>query len=81
LRYKCSCCGYYTLIEKYDDICPVCRWQEDIVQKEDLDFKGGANEVSLNQARDNYKLFEVSDEKFAGRARKPLSKELVENNE
>ena len=79
--YKCSCCGYYTLIEEYDDICPVCRWQGDIVQEEDPDFEGGANEESLNQARENYKIFGASNRKFVDKVRKPLHEELPENNQ
>ena len=78
--YKCSCCGYYTLRDESDDICQVCAWQEDIVQKEDPDFIGGPNEVSLNQARKNYNLFGASDKKFVDKVRKPLLKELPENN-
>lgn len=34
--YRCPCCGYKTLTEKYDpvegtgyDICPYCRWEDD----------------------------------------------------
>ncbi|WP_211219403.1 CPCC family cysteine-rich protein [Enterococcus pallens] len=43
MRYRCHCCGYYTLIEDSDDICPVCWWQDDIVQREDPDYGGGPN--------------------------------------
>ena len=35
-------------------ICPVCFWQDDAVQLEDPDFSGGANKVSLKEARANY---------------------------
>ena len=80
MRYQCACCGNYTLIEEHDCICPVCRWQEDIVQEKYSDFEGGANEVNLKQARENYKMFSVSDKKAISRARKPFSGELPENN-
>lgn len=79
-KYKCACCGYYTLIEKNDVICPVCYWQEDYVQNNDPDFQGGPNEPSLNQARKNYNLFGAIEEKFIKYVRKPLFEELPENN-
>lgn len=29
-KYKCPCCGYYTLDERGGyDICPVCFWEDD----------------------------------------------------
>lgn len=80
MKYKCSCCGFYTLREESDDICQVCAWQEDIVQREDPDFVGGPNEVSLNQARENYMLFGASEKRFIGKGRKPLAEELPKNN-
>ena len=80
LRFQCSCCGNYTLREESDDICRVCYWQEDIVQREKPDFEGGANEESLNQARKNYRLIGVFSRKFADKSRKPLRTELPENN-
>ena len=80
MRYKCSCCGYYTLREESDDICQVCAWQEDIVQRKDPDYVGGPNEASLNQAKENYILFGASSKRFIDRVRKPRPEEFPENN-
>lgn len=80
MRYKCDCCGYYTLMNESDDICPVCWWQEDNVQRRYPDSTGGANEISLNEAKKNYILFGVSDKKYINKVRKPLPEELPENN-
>ena len=81
MRYRCDCCGYYTLRNESDDICPVCGWQEDIVLREDPDFVGGANyELSLNEAKKNYKRFGAKNKKCLSRVRKPLLEELPENN-
>lgn len=33
------------------EICDVCNWEDDPVQSSDPDYAGGANELSLNQAR------------------------------
>lgn len=83
MRYKCMCCGNYTLPEisagNYN-ICPVCYWEDDIVQLNDPNFEGGANEVSLNQARINYKSFGASSKKYLDKVRKPLDEEKPEYN-
>jgi tRNA G26 N,N-dimethylase Trm1 len=56
-KYKCHCCGYYTLRESRDnsfEICPVCGWEDDAVQSSDPLYRGGANDESLQEARANY---------------------------
>ena len=49
---KCPCCGAEMdePLEDYE-ICPVCKWENDPVQLEDPSFAGGANELSLLEAR------------------------------
>ncbi|MFS2109752.1 CPCC family cysteine-rich protein [Sphingomonas sp. Sphisp140] len=32
-------------------VCPVCGWENDPVQLADGDYAGGANHMSLNEAR------------------------------
>ncbi|MDT2660324.1 CPCC family cysteine-rich protein [Enterococcus hulanensis] len=81
MRYKCDCCGYYTLLEESDEICPVCGWQEDNVQRRYPDSTGGANyEISLNEAKKNYEKLGVFNLKYINDVRKPLTEELPENN-
>lgn len=48
---KCACCG--ELVEKYD-ICDNCGWQDDNVQNNDPYFAGGANKISLIEAKKAY---------------------------
>jgi hypothetical protein len=66
VRYACPCCDQLTLERPPPgtfDICRVCGWEDDNVQFRDPDYRGGANRVSLREARDD----------FAGRAsRKPV---------
>ncbi|MFV0456880.1 MAG: CPCC family cysteine-rich protein [Pseudomonas sp.] len=52
----CQCCGSLTISEygKYE-ICPICNWEDDPVQSENPDYSGGANALSLSQARENWK--------------------------
>lgn len=42
-------------------ICAECGWEDDNLQYYDPDYEGGANNVSLNQARENYKLYKIAD--------------------
>ena len=82
---QCPCCGYFTIL--YDDeiivdICEVCGWQYDITGQEYSNIAIGPNHVSLNEAKENYKIYRVSDKNFLDRnwLREPLFKELPENN-
>lgn len=48
----CPCCGarVHARLGEYE-ICEVCGWEDDPVQSADPDYAGGANELSLNQAK------------------------------
>lgn len=77
-RYGCPCCDFLTLTAPPTGthaICPVCRWEDDAVQFDDLDRAGGANKVSLRQARDNFRRHGVSDLARRSRTRAPLPDE------
>lgn len=51
----CPVCGKYEFEEEGDyDICEICRWENDQLQTERPDYAGGANIMSLNQARKAY---------------------------
>ena len=53
-RFPCPCCGKSTLTEEPPgtyEICPVCGWEDDDAQFRNADLSGGANEMSLNEAR------------------------------
>jgi hypothetical protein len=77
-KYQCPCCGYYTLESKTHnyEICPVCYWEDDPHQYKDPEFHGGANHMSLNDARENYKKLEVCDEKMKSYVRQPKKDEM-----
>lgn len=44
---------YFEQVGAYE-ICPVCGWEDDKIQRQDPDFVGGANKLSLNQAIKEY---------------------------
>jgi hypothetical protein len=77
--YPCPCCGYLTLDGPERgtfDICVVCGWEDDDYQIRHPDSDGGANKVSLNQARENYLKFGASSEDRMSRVRKPHPDEI-----
>ena len=79
MKHKCPCCGYYTFDSKPDesyDICEVCFWEADPIQSEDPTFQGGANKVSLIQAKENYKKFGACQCEMVPYVRKPYPDEL-----
>lgn len=77
--YACPCCGYLTLQNEPPgtfEICPVCYWEDDNVQFYDPDYAGGANNVSLNEARANFKKLGAISAEFKARTRHPKPEEI-----
>ncbi len=76
-RYKCVCCGYDTLPKEPKEcvgyICPVCLWENDVFMNNmfDLDEKSDCNNgMTLYQARENFKKYNVCNKKFISEVRK-----------
>jgi hypothetical protein len=85
-RYRCPCCGYYTLGARgNNDICPVCFWEDDRAEEQSgqpvEDRPEGPNGVQLREARENYIKFGASEERIRWAVRPPLESELPENNQ
>lgn len=79
MKYKCPCCGYFTFDNKPDgsyDICKVCFWEDESIQLEDPTYEGGANKVSLIQAKMNYIEFGACEREMIPYVRKPYPDEL-----
>lgn len=78
-KYACPCCGYFTLDEKPIGtfaICPVCFWEDDNYQYDNPDYTGGANHISLNQEKINFKSYGAIDGQFLKYVRKPRRSEI-----
>ncbi len=76
-KYLCPCCENYTLDDGpgHFEICPVCYWEDDNIQRDDPDYRGGANDISLNEARKNYKKIGAMSQEYCDMVRPPLDKE------
>ena len=78
-KYACPCCGYLTLEESPPgtfDICPVCFWEDDDYQLRNPIKSGGANHISLNNAKTNFKSFGAIDGHALKFVRKPRKSEI-----
>ena len=83
-KYPCHCCGFLTLDEApfgwgefpeantYED-CPVCFWEDEAWEYDDT--AGGANQVTLSEARENYARFGAMEERLRQYTRPPLPSE------
>ncbi|MFN0062266.1 MAG: CPCC family cysteine-rich protein [Myxococcaceae bacterium] len=78
--FDCPCCGYPTLPEKPPgtfEICPVCFWEDDDLQFRDSSFAGGANRVSLDDARRNFVEYGASERELRSKVRTPTAEEVA----
>ncbi len=51
---RCPVCKQYFFSEAEYEICQICGWEDDPIQRKDPDFAGGANTLSLNEAIKKY---------------------------
>lgn len=78
LTFPCVCCGHLTLAEgpgSYE-ICPVCFWEDDLVQLRWPDWSGGANRPSLIEAQANFKKFVACEQRSVVHVRPPRDEPL-----
>ena len=83
MKYTCPCCGFKTLNEEPPgtfDICNICFWEDDEVQYHNPDYEGGANDVSLKRAQQNFIKFGACDEESVRFVRKPNKDEMKDPN-
>ena len=53
---KCPICGQYNFAMENDfDVCPICNWENDGVQMNDPTYWGGANDLCLNDYKNEWK--------------------------
>lgn len=71
--YPCPVCGYLVFKEQPGsyDVCPICYWEDDIVQLAFPNLKGGANTPSLLECQANFRRFGVCESRFADHVRQP----------
>jgi hypothetical protein len=80
-KYPCPCCGYRVnrLPPGYHEVCPICRWEDDLTQLRFVELPGAANHVSLRTAQNNYQAFGASERRTKAEAREPVTGEKRES--
>lgn len=58
-RHQCPCCDFVTLPERGNYlICPVCFWEDDGQDHDELDVASGPNHgITLREGRANFQKF------------------------
>jgi Cysteine-rich CPCC len=72
------CCGYLTLPDEPPGtffICPVCRWDDDNWQFDDINLRGRRQPRELEEAQANFRRLGTSDHDRRGQVRPPLPHE------
>ena len=76
-RFPCPCCGYQTFPEAPGSqlICPVCFWEDDIMQLRWPLMQGGANSSNLVDSQKNYQRLGAREARLVTKVRAPLEPE------
>lgn len=82
-RTTCPCCGFLTIpkgteanFNSHGFICPVCLWEIDTFISTDNEKSCSNNGLTLNKARENYKIFGAVQKKLTKYCRKPNENEI-----
>src|SRR5262249_13376907 len=77
-KLPCPCCGFlvFSQLPGSFDICPICFWEDDIVQLRFPDYAGGANRPSLMEAQRDFAEFRASKICHIHRVRSPTQEDL-----
>ncbi|KAA0543107.1 hypothetical protein FZW96_20930 [Bacillus sp. BGMRC 2118] len=79
-KLACPCCGYRTMEGDGNyEICPICFWEDDPFQKENV-YSLGANHIPLIEAQLNYIKYGVSEKEFIKNVRKPTNEDKRDPN-
>jgi hypothetical protein len=62
------------------DICPICFWEDDIVQLAFPDMTGGANRCSLIEGQRNFVAFGVCERRLKPNVRAPAESDARDRN-
>jgi hypothetical protein len=79
-KYPCPCCGYKVFDREPGShaICPICCWEDNLVQLRFPTMPGAANVVSLEEAQKNFAEFGAAESRHRNQVRRPLSGEQQE---
>src|SRR5262245_8458453 len=76
--FPCPCCGYDVFAEPPGSytVCPICFWEDDLVQLAFPDATGGANKCSLIEGQANFATFGACDLRSKSHVRRPSDTDI-----
>ncbi len=80
VRFPCPCCGRLVFDGSPGsyEICPVCFWEDDLVQLRWPSFEGGANRLSLVECQRNFQDFGAKESRVLKHVRPARESEPVD---
>lgn len=79
-QFPCACCGHLVFDERVGsyEICPVCFWEDDLIQTRWPHYTGGANKLSLIECQRNYQTFGAKQARVLKHVRPAAQNEPVD---
>ena len=79
-QFPCACCGHLIFDEGVGsyEICPICFWEDDLVQTRWPNYAGGANKLSLIECQRNYQTFGAKQARVLRHVRPAAENEPVD---
>lgn len=75
---QCPCCDYYTLDRRGAfDVCPICYWEDDGQDLDQLDVVSGPNHITLREGRANFERIGACDQAAVGLVATPSERDGV----
>ncbi|MGF1642921.1 MAG: CPCC family cysteine-rich protein [Thiotrichales bacterium] len=80
-RFPCPCCGYLVFEREpgSHQVCPICYWEDNLVQLRFPLMAGAANHVSLLEGQRNFGEFGAAERRHANDTRAPFTDEVRES--
>jgi hypothetical protein len=72
-KFPCPCCGHRVHEREpgFNQVCPICGWEDDLAQLRFPLMPGSANTVSLLDAQQNFRDYGASQRSNLGNTRPP----------
>ncbi|MCB1722506.1 MAG: hydrolase [Chromatiaceae bacterium] len=76
-KFPCPCCGHRVFDHQpgFNQLCPICGWEDSLDQLRFPTMPGSANHVSLVEAQRNYANCGTAERRKQGQTREPFEGE------